>query len=466
MLELRHARPSGSPPPGRPAPRGNTLQTKRSSCLHTSPPIRRLPSPRHSSWPLLARPRPRARSGLPPAGLAHLPEGRWRRGASSPAARARSGSTRPWSPPTPARWRRTSPTATWSLHSPTTGATSWRGCSSPMPPPTWKSGFRLNGLTPARGGEGRLGGGREAVRSWRDGAICAAGSAAQRRRRGGTAEGHRAVGQDGGSRPRRRRSSRNSRTGSPGTDVEPSAESQAAMQAVRDRRGPIPHPASVVPSAGARFGGAGRPRRAVAPIGEAARDRRGRRGRHYRRIVRADGSTPVGRRRGAGRDGGHRAVPGVRRLTHRWPGPRRDRRLDDPPGRDGGLPVADPAAVLRASGGSAIDMDPHRRRATHRGQRHRLCPPHHRERPALDCAGRPGRRARHGGWVARQPARITRSPRRPTARPECRRGRATVASMTSASLPAIRAYLAGREAFRGGRMEDAVQRFREATLLD
>lgn len=41
-----------------------------------------------------------------------------------------------------------------------------------------------------------------------------------------------------------------------------------------------------------------------------------------------------------------------------------------------------------------------------------------------------------------------------------------LASLTSTSLPAIRAFLLGREAFRGGRVAEAVQRFRDATLLD
>ena len=41
-----------------------------------------------------------------------------------------------------------------------------------------------------------------------------------------------------------------------------------------------------------------------------------------------------------------------------------------------------------------------------------------------------------------------------------------LASLTSTSLPAIRAFLLGREAFRTGRVEEAVQRFRDATLLD
>jgi len=41
-----------------------------------------------------------------------------------------------------------------------------------------------------------------------------------------------------------------------------------------------------------------------------------------------------------------------------------------------------------------------------------------------------------------------------------------LASLTSTSLPAIRAYLAGRAAFREGRFEDAFDRFREATVLD
>jgi tetratricopeptide (TPR) repeat protein len=39
-------------------------------------------------------------------------------------------------------------------------------------------------------------------------------------------------------------------------------------------------------------------------------------------------------------------------------------------------------------------------------------------------------------------------------------------SITSSSLPAIRAYLAGRTAFRRGRLDDAFRQFREATLLD
>lgn len=41
-----------------------------------------------------------------------------------------------------------------------------------------------------------------------------------------------------------------------------------------------------------------------------------------------------------------------------------------------------------------------------------------------------------------------------------------LASLTSTSLPAIRAFLLGRDAFRSGRVEEAVQRFRDATLLD
>ena len=41
-----------------------------------------------------------------------------------------------------------------------------------------------------------------------------------------------------------------------------------------------------------------------------------------------------------------------------------------------------------------------------------------------------------------------------------------VAALTSASLPAIRAYLEGREAMRAGRVEDAVPRFRTAIELD
>ena len=41
-----------------------------------------------------------------------------------------------------------------------------------------------------------------------------------------------------------------------------------------------------------------------------------------------------------------------------------------------------------------------------------------------------------------------------------------LASLTSASLPAIREYLAGRAAFRRGRYEDAVLRFRDAVTLD
>jgi tetratricopeptide (TPR) repeat protein len=39
-------------------------------------------------------------------------------------------------------------------------------------------------------------------------------------------------------------------------------------------------------------------------------------------------------------------------------------------------------------------------------------------------------------------------------------------SITSSSLPAIRAYLSGRAAFRGGRLDEAFRQFREATLLD
>ena len=41
-----------------------------------------------------------------------------------------------------------------------------------------------------------------------------------------------------------------------------------------------------------------------------------------------------------------------------------------------------------------------------------------------------------------------------------------LASLTSASLPAIREYLAGRAAFRRGRYEEAVLRFRDAVTLD
>jgi serine/threonine-protein kinase len=41
-----------------------------------------------------------------------------------------------------------------------------------------------------------------------------------------------------------------------------------------------------------------------------------------------------------------------------------------------------------------------------------------------------------------------------------------LASFTSSSLPAIRAFLAGRTAFRTGRMEEALQRFLEAVELD
>ena len=41
-----------------------------------------------------------------------------------------------------------------------------------------------------------------------------------------------------------------------------------------------------------------------------------------------------------------------------------------------------------------------------------------------------------------------------------------LSSLTSTSLPAIRAYLAGQAAFRNGRFEEAVQRFNEATQLD
>jgi tetratricopeptide (TPR) repeat protein len=41
-----------------------------------------------------------------------------------------------------------------------------------------------------------------------------------------------------------------------------------------------------------------------------------------------------------------------------------------------------------------------------------------------------------------------------------------LSSLTSSSLPAIRAYLAGRASFRKGRLEEALNRFREATLLD
>ena len=41
-----------------------------------------------------------------------------------------------------------------------------------------------------------------------------------------------------------------------------------------------------------------------------------------------------------------------------------------------------------------------------------------------------------------------------------------LSSLTSTSLPAIRAYLAGQAAFRNGRFEEAVQRFNEATQFD
>ena len=41
-----------------------------------------------------------------------------------------------------------------------------------------------------------------------------------------------------------------------------------------------------------------------------------------------------------------------------------------------------------------------------------------------------------------------------------------LSSITSSSLPAIRAYLSGRAAFRGGRLDEAFRQFREATLLD
>jgi tetratricopeptide (TPR) repeat protein len=41
-----------------------------------------------------------------------------------------------------------------------------------------------------------------------------------------------------------------------------------------------------------------------------------------------------------------------------------------------------------------------------------------------------------------------------------------LSSLTSSSLPAIRAYLAGRAAYRKGRLAEALNRFREATLLD
>ena len=41
-----------------------------------------------------------------------------------------------------------------------------------------------------------------------------------------------------------------------------------------------------------------------------------------------------------------------------------------------------------------------------------------------------------------------------------------LASLTTVSLPAIRAYLAGRVAFRTGRLDEAFLRFREATVLD
>jgi serine/threonine-protein kinase len=41
-----------------------------------------------------------------------------------------------------------------------------------------------------------------------------------------------------------------------------------------------------------------------------------------------------------------------------------------------------------------------------------------------------------------------------------------LSTITSSSLPAIRAYLAGRAAFRRGRLDEAFRQFREATLLD
>jgi serine/threonine-protein kinase len=41
-----------------------------------------------------------------------------------------------------------------------------------------------------------------------------------------------------------------------------------------------------------------------------------------------------------------------------------------------------------------------------------------------------------------------------------------LSSLTSSSLPAIRAYLAGRAAFRNGRLDEAFERFLEATRLD
>jgi tetratricopeptide (TPR) repeat protein len=41
-----------------------------------------------------------------------------------------------------------------------------------------------------------------------------------------------------------------------------------------------------------------------------------------------------------------------------------------------------------------------------------------------------------------------------------------LSTITTSSLPAIRAYLAGRAAFRGGRLDEAFRQFREATLLD
>jgi tetratricopeptide (TPR) repeat protein len=41
-----------------------------------------------------------------------------------------------------------------------------------------------------------------------------------------------------------------------------------------------------------------------------------------------------------------------------------------------------------------------------------------------------------------------------------------LSSLTTTSLPAIRAYLAGRAAFRKGHLDEALRRFREATFLD
>ena len=134
---------------------------------------------------------------------------------------------------------------------------------------------------------------------------------------------------------------------------------------------------------------------------------------------------------------------------------------------EGGIPVADPAAVLRASGGSAIEV------ASRVGAVRLI------EGTVTGTASQVTLSARlsvvPGGQVVAR-AVVEGSP---DSLPQLLDRLAAqllglnaevdgsrVASMTSASLPAIRAYLAGREAFRGGRMEDAVQRFREATLLD